>query len=218
MELVLPSAWRAFGARRSHPGCPLRAHNGGMCRSAPFEGEFGAGRSARNGLGRCRQVVAAEVDRQPFAVFDDRAHADWRGEVDDVNLAAVAIGESIALPNLDDRARPVAVRWVGPVHPPFAGGVIAGVMEHERALTGRGVQSGIEHRAGLLDGFGNARHVPDGERGRRESRRRFGAASRDPRRHPPRRSEDQQHHTEPAEHGEHRSTERRSRFRDPRKP
>ena len=96
-----------------------------------------------------------------LALLDDRAGVGRPGELADVELVAVAIGEAVRAADLRHRTRRVGVGGVGEVHPPPPRRVLALVIEDQRSAAGRGVEAGEQDRTRLGDRLGDGLDTAD---------------------------------------------------------
>ena len=101
---------------------------------------------------------------------------------------------------------------VGPIHPPPVVGPASGVVDHDRSGADRRAQLGEQQRAVLGDRLGEAHHVADLERARRQPVARIRAAAGDEGGDPPRDPADRGEQHDPTEHRHHGTSDRGSKF------
>ena len=105
-----------------------------------------------------------------------------------------------------------AVCRVGPIHPPSIVGPGSGVVDHDRSGADRRAQLGEQQRAILGNRLGEAHHVADLERARRQPVARIRAAAGDEGGDPPRDPADRGEQHDATEHRHHGTSDRRSKF------
>jgi hypothetical protein len=159
-------------------------------------------RRDRDGRGR------PEVEEEHPLILDHGMHAvRGQGELGDLDGSSFTVRKTPRPLLLGDGARRVAVGRVGPVDPPASGGVVAVVVEHDRAVPGARVEPGEQQGAVLGDLLGDVLDVADAERRRRQL---LARVLPDQGRHSPRCQQDQRDHQRPAEHGHDRPGQRRA--------